>query len=160
MRLYFRGLWVLFLMMSIGTIAASAQTKQDMKGTFGAEENDDFFYTLVMDPVGNSIETVGYVTIDPKTNEFRVSKNVQNFKCVGILEVSAMEYHAGYNILIFDEEEDEMPASFMMIDQDSTDPESELIPIGILLEKPGTFRLIDMRDVDEPLFDGLIFRKQ
>lgn len=148
-------------LMIMGAGSLWAQSKQDMKGTFEADYQEEFFYTLIMDPVGNSIESEGYVSYDPATGKFKVSKDCRPIKCVGILECSAQDYNEIFNILIFDEEDGEMPPSIVMVEQycTSTDPE-ELHPFGITYDnKNKTFQLTYMLDVDDPMFEGLVFKR-
>lgn len=145
----------------IAAFASSANAQQPYKGEFEAQENGDTFYYLTLDPYSNSVPTKGCVVL--RNGDYQILKDTQTFKCAGTLEMTAQGFHALYNILSFDEEEDDMPPAFMMIDQDSNTPYDEGNGLIYVALTPGansdTFTLSDSRDVDYPLFTDLKFKR-
>lgn len=144
----------------IAAFATSANAQQPYKGEFEAHENEGFDYYLTLDPYSNSIPTEGLVVL--RNGDYQILKDTQKFKCAGTLEMSAQDFHALYNILSF-EEEDDMPPAFMMIEQYSISPYDEENGLIYVALTPGansnTFTLSDSRDVDYPLFTDLKFKR-
>lgn len=158
MKRFFKIVFVALLFIS--GFATSANAQQAYKGKFESVGNGQRNYTLTLDPYSQSIPTQGTVVF--QNDDYEVLSSPKAFNCVGTLVISAPDSQNVYNILSFEEEDDDMPPAFMMIEQFATNPydENGLIYVGIT---PGanndTFSITDTRDLDNPMFTDLKFKR-
>lgn len=120
--------------------------------------------TLVLDPTANSVESSGFLYVDPKTKEITVAKEMQTIKCLGTLNYYDGGGYVDYNILIFDDGSDMEgggPASFMMVHQWADDPEEGMNWIRIESKNNGkSVVLSDMADIDDPIIMNTVLKRK
>lgn len=140
------------------TDSVRTQEEVSLKGEYAGNENG-VSYTLFIDPSGSTVSE-GMVTAEPASEEFRVLKNAGPIKCYGFLKMAMAERSMKYNIVAFDEGDEEMVPELVMIEQYDTDLDEGIVTVDLFTgESDGSIVISDSRDIDEPLFENLILTK-